>query len=210
MEILRTVHEALLLRADVLERLPGLRWWVLVGIAVLAGGSTLIGHLAILFLNRIRGLRLVATIGLNAAVLTVLHVVQALVIWAVATLVRWEWAPIAGLVQAALLALAPMVLNFLTAIPHFGLAIGKGIELWTAVILWLGVTHVLGFTWWMGLAVTGVGWLVMQLLSRLLEQPMEQLMTKVFSIVSGAPTLVTGRDVLAGTPLIPVPTSERP
>ena len=58
--------------------------WDAVGVAALASLSTMLGHSAVLALNRIRGLRLLSTLVLNAVVLSFLRILQAAITWTVA------------------------------------------------------------------------------------------------------------------------------
>ena len=51
---------------------------------------------------------------------------------------------------------------------------------------------------------TLAGWLVMQLLSRLAQRPLTWMASRLWSLATGRPTMVTARDILAGTPITPV------
>jgi len=175
-----------------------------VGVAVLAGASTVLGHVAILMLNRIAGFRLVASVLLSALSLAVLYSSQAAITWAVATAVLRRPLPLLPLLLVALLALAPLVFNFVTALPHFGLGIGRLLQMWSYLIMWLGVGTTFRLEWQWALGVTIVGWVVMQLVSRLLDRPITWVYSRAWRLATGRPVMVTSRDVLAGMPIIPV------
>lgn len=180
LDLLATLGSALGLDARLFGSLGTVSWWSAWGIALLAGMSSMLGHVAILMLNRIRGL----------------HVVSSLVLR--------RWLPAEGLLLVALLAVAPLTLSFITALPHVGLGIGRVLEGWSYVILWFGTSKVFGLGWATSLAVTLAGWIVMQALSRLLTRPLGWLLSRLWTLATGRPTMVTSRDILAGTPFMPV------
>ena len=121
-------------------------------IALVAGISTLLGHCAILFINRVRGLRFVAVLIVGGLFLTLLYTIQALILWVVA-----------GPITQHRLHLAEQAL-----------------------------------------IATGLAWMIMQLASRLLGRPAGLLAGKVWTLVTGHPTMLDPKDVLAGTPFVPI------
>lgn len=134
-------------------------------VALLAGLSTMLGHIAILLLNRIRGWRLITTMVLNFVSLAFLHVVQAAVIWAMVSAALLRPVALLPLILVGLLSLAPQVFAFLQAMPHFGLFLGRVLQGWSFLILWFGVGAVFGLGRWSALGLSLTGWVVMQLLS---------------------------------------------
>ena len=178
--------------------------WDALGVAVLASLSTMLGHSAVLALNRIRGLRLLSTLVLNAVVLSSLRILQAAITWTVAGIVLGHPVPLLDLVIVALLSLAPQVFGVVTAMPHAGLFIGRVLEAWQYLVLVVGVSDTFGVTLATALGITLVGWVVMQMVSRLLRVPATWLGSRLWTLATGRPTMVTARDILAGTPLMPV------
>lgn len=178
--------------------------WDAVGVAALASLSTMLGHSAVLALNRIRGLRLLSTLVLNAVVLSFLRILQAAITWTVAGIVLGHPVPLLDLVIVALLSLAPQVFGVVTAMSHAGLFIGRVLEAWQYLVLVVGVSATFGVTLATALGITLVGWVVMQMVSRLLRVPATWLGSRLWTLATGRPTMVTARDILAGTPLMPV------
>lgn len=178
--------------------------WAAVGVALLAGISTLLGHLAILMLNKISGLRLLTSVLLSALGLAFLYSTQAAVTWAVATVALRRPLPLVPLVLVALVATAPLVFNFITALPHLGLGIGRLLQAWSYLVLWVGVSATFAVGWLWALVFTIVGWVVMQLLSRGLQRPLNWATSRLWTLATGRPTMMTSRDILAGMPMIPV------
>lgn len=204
LEVLATVAAALRLDPMLFTQLTSITWQTAIWVGLLAGLSSMFGHVAVLKLNHIAGLRLASSLVVNALVLMSLYAIQATVIWLVGSLVLMRAMPLMQFIAVAMLALAPQVFAFVTAMPHLGLGIGRLLEGWSYLIFWFGTSQGFALGWGMALVITIAGWLVMQLLSRLLAEPMNWVMGRLWSLASGRPTFVSSRDILAGTPLVPV------
>lgn len=204
LDVLRTLGAALGLDPGLFRDYSKATLWAALGVAVIAGASTMLGHVAILLLNKIAGLRLATSLLLSALTLVFLYTSQAAVIWVLATAVLRRPLPLVPLVAVALVALAPLAFNFITALPHLGLGIGRVLQAWSYLILWLGVSVTFGLGWAWSLGFTIVGWVIMQLLSRLLHRPLDWLYSRLWTLATGRPTMVTSQDILSGMPIIPV------
>ncbi|MDO5677746.1 MAG: hypothetical protein Q4G35_09610 [Propionibacteriaceae bacterium] len=200
-EVLRAIGAAL--RLDVAS-FGQVGLWTALIVALLAGLSTMLGHTAILLLNRIRGWRLITTMTLNFLTLAFLHVVQAAVTWSVTSLVLRRPVALMPIIMVGLLSLAPLVFAFVQAAPHIGLFFGRVLQGWAFLILWFGLADAFSLGRWWALAFSLSGWFVMQLLSRLTQRPFGWLGARLWTLATGRPTLVTSRDVLAGTPVMPI------
>lgn len=184
--------------------LAGAGAWAAIGVAALAGLSTMLGYSAVLTLNRIGGLRLLSTLLLNATVLATLRLLQVSITWVVASLVLGRPLPFVPLVIVGLLSLAPQVFAVVTALPHVGLFIGRALEAWGYLVLVVGVSAAFDIRLPLALGVSLAGWIIMQMASRLLKAPVSWLGSKLWTLATGRPTMVTARDILAGTPLMPI------
>jgi hypothetical protein len=173
-------------------------------IALVAAASTMLGHVAILKLNHIGGLRLLSALVLSAVVMAVLQVVEVAVTWVVASVVLREPLPLLPLLIVGLFSTAPLALNFLTAIPHFGLMLGRVWQAWSYLIVVVGVAHAFQLKFWWALGFTLAGWVAMQLLARLMHRPLNWLGSRIWTLATGRPTMVTAQDILSGAPIVPV------
>lgn len=206
-EVLSVLGAALRLDPALFERIDGAPMtllWAAAGVALIAGASTMLGHVAVFLLNHIGGWRLATSLAASTVTLILLYVVEISVTWGVASLVLQRPLPLLPLLIVALLATAPLSLSFITAMPHFGLAIGRLLQVWSYLIIVVGVSHAfrLSIPWALGFTLTG--WLVMQVLSRLLQRPLNWVSSRLWTLATGRPTMVTSRDILAGMPIIPV------
>src|SRR5690606_8455611 len=108
-----------------------------------------------------------------------------------------------------LFALAPLVLSFLVFIPHFGLGIGRLLEVWSVLCLVALLSPVLGVGRWAALGIGVGGWLLSQLLSRLLARPLAAITSRVWTLATGHASVVTAKDILTGATFMPLERQER-
>ncbi len=179
------------------------------GVALLAWASTGIAHTSVLYLNHVGRVRAVVAGVAGLVWLTLLRVLEAFVTWGVATLVTRRDVPVETVVTIFLLALAPQVFAALTFLPHVGLGLGRVLGAWSFLVLFLLLGAAYALPAWQALLVAASGWLVAQLVSRLLAAPLGWLGSRLWTLASGQPVLVTSRDILAGTPFIPVGAPEQ-
>lgn len=183
---------------------------VAVGVAVLAGLSTMVGHAVVFAINRVSGLRMLAGMTLGALYTVLLRglIAATLALAAVAVTQGRVDGETVGICY--LFALAPLVLAFLVFVPHFGLYIGRVLEGWTLLCLVALISPVLGVGRWYALAVAGGAWLIGQLLSRLLSRPLAAVSSRLWSLTTGHETFLTAHDILTGAPFVPLERRERP
>lgn len=206
-EVWRLLGEALRLYPSLFEDVDLSAYPMLgdaLGIAGLAAVSTMLGHVAVLLLNRIHGARLVASMVLSIIAFALLHVLEASVTWAVASVVLQRPLPLLPIIVVALTATAPQVFNFLTAIPHIGMFIGRVLQAWSFLVLVMGITYAYNTVFLTALGYALAGWLAMQLLMRLMQKPLAWAGSRAWTLVTGTPTMITADDILAGMPIIPV------
>lgn len=207
MEVWNALSAALRLDPGLFSRINQDPWpdlWPALGVALLASISTMLGHVAVFLLNHIGGWRLATSLALSTLWLASLHIIQVAVTWTVASLVLQRPQPLVPLIIVGLLSTAPLSFSFVTAMPHFGLMIGRLLQVWSYLVIVVGVSVAfrLGIVWALGLTL--VGWIVMQALSRVLQRPLGWVSSRAWTLATGRPTMVTSRDILAGTPIIPI------
>ena len=173
-------------------------------VAALAGASTLLGDSVVLFLNRVRGWRFVITMLLNAFGFVLLYALQALVIAVVGPLVVGNSPGLTAVTRGVMLATAPLVFGFFVLIPYLGPAIARVLQAWGLLVLWLVVDVLFQTDLWTALLVTGIGWAVMQLLSWSLSRPVAWVGDRIWRVLSGQPSMMTGRDLLSGHMFMPM------
>ncbi len=173
-------------------------------VAMLAGASTLLGDSAVLFFNRVRGIRFVVSLLLNGLGMVGLYVVQAVVLVFVGDAIVGHGPVAPFVIRGMLLSTAPMVFGVLALIPYFGPAIARLLQAWSVVALWVIVQVLYGTGLWPALLATLVAWGSMQVISWALAKPLGILGARIWRLVTGSPIMLTGRDLLSGHPFVPV------
>ena len=174
------------------------------GVALIAAASTMVGQMAVLLINHIKGWRLATSLILGAVLLAALHVIQMVVTWTLASLVLQRPLPLLPLLVVGLLSLAPLTFNIVVAFPHLGMGFGRAIEAWSYLVMVVGISTAFRLPFWWAFGFTLAGWVVMQLLSRLLHRPVNWAFSRLWTLATGRPTMLTARDILTGSPIIPV------
>lgn len=183
---------------------------VSIAVAVLAGVSVLIGGSVVLFLNRVRGWRFAVTLLLNGIAMVALYAFQALLVAGVGLLVTGDSPGLLVVTRAVMLATAPMVFGFLVLIPYLGPAIGRVLQVWGLLVLWLLVDAVFRADLWQAFWITLIAWGLMQLLSWALSRPVSWAGDRIWRVVTGRPSLMTGSDLLTGNLFLPLDNGYQP
>ena len=169
--------------------------FVAVGIAFLGGISLLIGQSVILFANRVRPPRFVASLLLNG----VLYIVNlALWAWAVrvaAQSIAGQSITLSESILLMFLTAAPMLFGFLVLMPYLGSLIARLLDVWSLLIAYQIVMVAYGVDWWRAIGVVGGGWLLTLLVRNTIGWPLTALFRRLRSWVAGV-TLAHSADEL--------------
>jgi len=177
---------------------------IAIAVAVIAGASTLLGDSVILFFNRLRGWRFALTLVLNGVSMAVLYLVQAAVVYLVGPLITGFQPGLAQVVTGVLLATAPLVFGVFVLVPYFGPAIAATLQVWGMVALWVIIDVVFRTDHWTALLITGIAWVSMQVLSRAFAAPIAWFGDRIWRLISGQPSMITGSDLLSGHLFMPL------
>lgn len=177
---------------------------ICVTVAVLAGASTLAGNSAVLFLNRVRGLRFAFSLALNGLAMVLLYALQAAVVWLLGPLVTGHTQEWSLVLRGVMLSTAPLAFGVLSLAPYIGPAIARLLQGWGAVVLWMIVGGLYDVGGWPALGVTLGAWAVMQLASWAFAKPVAAIGNRAWRLISGRPLMLTGQDLLSGQPFLPL------
>ncbi len=204
-EVVRVLGLALSLDADAAARLStappvGAAW----GILAIAVASIGIGHLGVLVLNRISGGYIAGVFALGIVVMAAARVLSAIGLWGIAHLLADAPVRLGTIVWLVVIALAPQVFGAFTVLPHAGLFLGRALQAWELLILFVGVQVLYDVPRGRAALIVGLAFAASQIVFRLLAAPGQALLSTVWTRASGRPMFVTARDLLSGTPVIPV------
>lgn len=170
--------------------------WIVLGIAFLAGVSTLLGQSFILFVNRVRRGRFFASLIVNGFLFIIQFIVWGLVIALVGNLLLEQPVPFNVVIRVVGLSMAPLVFGFLILIPHFGPYIGNLLNVWVFLILLVVVETVFATGLVPALICVGAGWLVTLLLAHTVGRPIVALRAWILRKVTGSSLKATPLDIL--------------
>ncbi len=183
--------------------------WVVLSVAMVAAASTLLGNSVVLFINRIRGVRFWFAIALNGASLVLLYLLQALATWLAGSLVVGG-RTLLHVTFAVLLSTGPLWFGVLAMIPFVGPWIARALQVWSLLSLWVLVAVGYETGLWAGLLVAALGWGTTQVLAWAFAKPVTWLGDRFWQLLTGRPSMLTGHDILAGHPFMPVGGDARP
>lgn len=170
--------------------------WLVVGIAFLAGVSTLLGHSAVLFINRVRRSRFVISLIVNGLVYIISYAVWGLVVWLAGRLLFQVDPPLGQFLRIMGLSTAPLVFGFFILIPWMGPFVGKVLNVWSFLILLAIVEFQFGIGFWGALIVVGLGWLASLALNNTIGKPIVAMRNRLFRLVTGSNLDATAEDIL--------------
>jgi hypothetical protein len=166
------------------------------GVAMVAGASTLLGQSAMLFVNRVRPWRFVASLVLNGVLYTLSLLVWGATIWLLGTALTDRDVTLGAALRVVCLSAAPLVFGFLVLIPYLGLAIDRVLHVWSLLITVVLVQHGFGLHLLPAVACTGLGWLLVLLLRSTVGRPIVALRNRLRHRIAGAPLDDSVQDIL--------------
>lgn len=154
----------------IVRRPDGLR--IALTVLLAAGFSVAIGQSIALFASRVRPWRFVASLGVGS-----LLFVGSVLIWGTATAVLsavafGEVAEPGWITRVVGLAHAPRLFGFLILTPYFGTLLGALLTVWTFLAVAIGVRTLFDLGLTEVVAVLGLAWLSIEVLSRTVGRPL--------------------------------------
>ncbi|MBK8462373.1 MAG: hypothetical protein IPL36_04885 [Nigerium sp.] len=174
------------------------------GILAITVGSIGIGHLGVLVLNRVTGRHICGAFVLGIVVMAGARALSAVGLWAIASLVTDAPVRLGTVFWLVVVALAPQVFGAFTVVPHAGLFLGRVLQAWELLILFVGVQVLYDVSRWRSALIVGLAFAASQIAIRLLAAPGRALVSALWTRASGRPMFVTARDLLSGAPVVPV------
>ena len=179
--------------AWVMREPTGLR--LALAVVVLAGLSEALGQSVVLFANRVKPRRFVASLFLSAGLYTAGFVLWALSVWLVGTYVLDSQQSLRTVTKAVGLAYAPYLFSFFVLTPFFGDGVAVALSLWSLLAVLVAVQVTLSLTLSQALLCSALGWVLLQLLRRTVGRPVIWGVLWLRERIAGVP-LITGREAL--------------
>lgn len=164
-------------------------------IVLAAGLSQALGQSIILFVNRVKPFRFVLSLLLASLLFAISYLFWVGSTWVVyQTIFRQGISPF-GLARTLGLAYAPQLLEFLVALPYFGVPISILLSIWSFLAFLVGMTSTLNLT--VGQAATCglLGWVMLQVLQRTIGRPIAALGRWLSNTTAGVSLITNLRDL---------------
>ncbi|HEY9638978.1 MAG TPA: hypothetical protein V6C57_00760 [Coleofasciculaceae cyanobacterium] len=165
-------------------------------VVLIAGLSLSIGQSIILFTNRVKPVRFIFSLLLNAILFVFGFLFLVLSTWLTGWwpgFVKISWHE---LVTSLGLSYAPLLFSFLGALPYAGVPILNGLSVWHLLSMVAGVSAIAQLGATNAFAHVAFGWFTLHLLQRTIGQPIAQLGQRLTQGVAGV-DLVSKRSELA-------------
>jgi hypothetical protein len=170
--------------------------WAILTIAILGGAGLLLGQSVILFVNRVKPARFFLSLLLNGIVFTISLITWALFIWLIGSLFFPEQ-PRFGLVMRLVgLSAAPYVFGLLILVPYLGEGIYRLLGVWSMLIAAGATAYSFRVGWWPALAVVGLSWLAIWVMSNTIARPFIALRNRAWQLVAGTTLDANVGDIL--------------
>lgn len=176
-----------------IQRMPdGL--WLALAVVLLAGISEAVGQSIVLFANRVKPRRFVASLLLSGLLYTSSFIVLTVSVWLVATYLYGSQKSLNTVARAIGLGYAPHLFSFFILTPYFGSPIALLLSLWSLVAIILALHVSLSLTLLQALVCSLLGWLLFQALRRTIGRPVNRLVRWLRRKTAGVP-LVLGQEL---------------
>lgn len=171
--------------------------WFSLFVVFLAGLSLAIEQSLILFINRVKPLRFVVSLLLNAVLFAIAFLFLALSTWLICLLPWSVHVPLLPLITVLGLGYIPLLFSFLGALPYFGRPILNLLSVWNllAMVVGFGAIAKIGLTPAVG--YIAFGWVIKQILENTIGQPIAHLGGRLADRVAGVKLADSQRELQA-------------
>lgn len=172
-DALGTIAQVLRLEPQPFESLRSLRFALLT--VFWAGVSQSLGQSVVLFANRVKPRRFIASLLVGALIYLASFAFFALSIWLVTRVAFGLDKPLEVSVRAVGLAYAPYLLSFFALAPYLGSLINLLLALWNFAAILVALQVIFGLSVWQAVACSAASWLLLQIFQRTVGRPLQRL-----------------------------------
>lgn len=191
------VGRSLTLEREVFLQVQSETWGLLAVVFVVffAGFSESLGQSVVLFANRVKPRRFVASLALSAAIFLFSYLFWTLSIWLVGTYVYNRDVDFNVVAKAVGLGYAPYLFSFFALAPYFGVPIFALLSVWSLLAVIVAVSVTLDLSLTQALACSALGWLLWQALQRTVGRPVIALSKRLKRLTAGVPLTTTRQEL---------------
>jgi hypothetical protein len=164
-------------------------------VILLAGLSQGIGQSIVLFLNQVKPIRFLLSLGIAALLFVFSTGFWVFSVWVVSHFVYSSDTSFLKVFRVLGLAYAPLLWSFLVALPYLGVPIEVLLSIWSLLAFVRGFSVVTDLDRWQVLGSAILGWFVLQIMQRTIGRPAVALGRWVSNTVAGAPLVTNLREL---------------
>ncbi len=170
--------------------------WITFGVVMTAGISLLFGQSVILFLNQVSPGRFVISLVGNGLLLVVGCFFWAASVWVIGNWLFSEEPEYSVVLKLIALSYAPLVFGFLILMPYLGPFVQRLLYTWSFMVAVRAVSFTFEVTFWQALACTGIGWLLLMLITATIGRPIVAVRNRLWHRISKTPMNATAQELL--------------
>lgn len=188
---------ALALDAETFALAQQAQWglWAALIIVMAAGVSQALGQSIVLFANRVKRHRFVASLMLSALIYTVGYLTWTASVWLVGAHLFHSETAFRAVAQAVGIGYSAQLFSFFVLTPYFGALISALLSLWTLLAILVAVQVTLQLTALQALLCSALGWVLWQVLQRTIGRPVVKLARALRRYISGVPLVTDSRQL---------------
>ena len=167
--------------------------WV---VLILAAISETLGQCVVLFVNKVRPTRFVASVLLSSVIGALGAFNWMFTSWSLATWIFGARTSLIEVIRVVCLAYAPLLLGFLVLLPYMGPFIRRLLYAWSFLASVIAVSTITHLEYWTAFFCTLLGWVIIEILQRTLGRPIVVLSHWLQCVTAGVPLSVRASDLL--------------
>ncbi|MGB3532012.1 MAG: CAAX protease [Microcoleaceae cyanobacterium] len=166
----------LALKSEVFAQINTLPNGTMVAIIVViaAGLSQAVAHSTILFVNRVKPVRFIFGLIIEAILFAFGYLFLVVSTWAIGYAPFTIEAPFGELARTLAFGYAPLIFSLFGAMPYLGEPILSLLSLWQLLAMVIGVADVSNTNVWQAFGTVALGWITLAILQRTIGQPIAQ------------------------------------
>jgi GAF domain-containing protein len=184
---------------NIIEQLQADRLGLLVAVIIvlLAGLSEALGQSIVLFANRVRPLRFVASLIVQAVLFLGGYIAWVTSIWLIGQALFNRTVPYMDVMRAVGLAYVPLVFGFMALLPYLGSPIIRFLYLWVLIAMVYTVRSVLDLTIAQTVICAGFGVLLVAAMRATLGKPIVDFGRRLLFVVAGTRIQFNWHDLIS-------------
>ncbi|NEP84327.1 MAG: hypothetical protein F6K39_43175 [Okeania sp. SIO3B3] len=191
------ISGALTLNPEVYNQINSLPQGIQVALTVvlIAGLAQAIAQCVVLFINKVKRLRFILSLGISAIIFVFSFGFWAISLWLVSHFIFKIDLELLTVIRTLGLSYAPQMLSFLIGLPYFGIPISVLLTLWSLLAEITGLQEITQLNIWGAFACNILGWIVHQVSQRTIGRPITAFGRWVLNLAAGT-ELVTDKQEL--------------